>query len=185
LLKSAVVVAVAHLISARGGARAGEGEGDPRKARARPGDVLAYPTWVHDEGQTVSMADVERDQPPLVVYPQDPRTGVVRDRMRLNQILLVRFGPDETSMPTRALAVDGILAYSGRCTHTGCSVSEWNVQAGHFVCPCHSSEFDPRNGAAVVNGPAPRPLPGLPLRAGGDHLVIDGPFTGHVGPKRI
>jgi Rieske Fe-S protein len=48
-------------------------------------------------------------------------------------------------------------------------------------CPCHNSEFDPRNGADVVFGPAPRPLPALPLKIADDTLVAAGTFLGRVG----
>ena len=30
-------------------------------------------------------------------------------------------------------------------------------------CPCHFSKFNPGDGARVADGPAPRPLPALPL----------------------
>jgi cytochrome b6-f complex iron-sulfur subunit len=52
------------------------------------------------------------------------------------------------------------VAYSAVCTHQGCTVAYNN---GQLACPCHGSVFDPAHGAAVVNGPAQRPLPEIPV----------------------
>ncbi len=52
------------------------------------------------------------------------------------------------------------VAYSAVCTHQGCTVAFSNEQ---LACPCHGSVFDPANGAEVVAGPAPRPLPEIPI----------------------
>lgn len=54
------------------------------------------------------------------------------------------------------------VAYSAVCTHAGCEVAYNNSQ---LACPCHGSIFDPANGAAVVSGPANRPLPEIPVEA--------------------
>jgi Rieske Fe-S protein len=51
-------------------------------------------------------------------------------------------------------------AYSAVCTHQGCTVAYKN---GQLACPCHGSVFDPANSAQVVNGPAQRPLPEIPV----------------------
>jgi nitrite reductase/ring-hydroxylating ferredoxin subunit len=53
------------------------------------------------------------------------------------------------------------VAYSAVCTHQGCTVA---YQGGNLACPCHGSTFDPANGAAVVTGPATRPLPEIPVK---------------------
>ncbi|MFN6538578.1 MAG: Rieske 2Fe-2S domain-containing protein [Nostoc sp. EkiNYC01] len=42
------------------------------------------------------------------------------------------------------------------CTHLGCTV-EWNLEANHFICPCHGSQYDSQG--RVVHGPAKRSLP--------------------------
>ena len=55
------------------------------------------------------------------------------------------------------------VAYSAVCTHAGCTVAYDSARA-HLVCPCHGSIYDPRHGARVVAGPAPRPLPVVPVR---------------------
>ena len=35
---------------------------------------------------------------------------------------------------------------------------------GIIYCPCHQGAFDPFNGAKVIYGPPPQPLPKIPLR---------------------
>ena len=125
-----------------------------------------------------------RKLPPQIAYPRDPAAGIARERSRLNQILLVRFEDDELSEQTRAVADGGIVAYSGICTHEACGVSEWNATEEYFICPCHASEFDPRNRAAVVGGPARRALPALPIKRVGRNIVVAGKFTNRVGAKR-
>jgi len=59
------------------------------------------------------------------------------------------------------------VAYSAVCTHQGCTVAYKN---GQLACPCHGSVFDPANGAAVVAGPAPRPLPEIPVEVRGGEV---------------
>jgi cytochrome b6-f complex iron-sulfur subunit len=59
------------------------------------------------------------------------------------------------------------VAYSAVCTHQGCTVAFSN---GQLACPCHGSVFDPANGAGVVAGPAPRPLPEIPVEVRGGEV---------------
>lgn len=49
-------------------------------------------------------------------------------------------------------------AYSAVCTHQGCTVA-YSQDSGNLACPCHGGVYDPANGAEVVSGPPPRPLP--------------------------
>jgi Rieske Fe-S protein len=59
------------------------------------------------------------------------------------------------------------VAYSAVCTHQRCEVA---YQGGNLACPCHGSVFDPANGAEVVAGPAPRPLPEIPVKVEGGEV---------------
>ena len=111
----------------------------------------------------------------------DPDTETARDGSRLNQILLVRLDPSWLSEETLARSVDGIVAYSGVCSHTGCDVTDWNDEAHRFQCPCHESQFDPSDSARVVGGPAPWQLAALPLKVLDGRLVVAGSFEGRVG----
>ena len=60
------------------------------------------------------------------------------------------------------------VAYSAVCTHQGCTVA---YRGGQLACPCHGSVFDPANGAAVVSGPARRPLPEVPVEVSGGEVL--------------
>jgi cytochrome b6-f complex iron-sulfur subunit len=60
------------------------------------------------------------------------------------------------------------VAYSAVCTHQGCTVA---YKDGNLACPCHGSIFDPANGASVVAGPAPRPLPEIPVKVQGGEVI--------------
>lgn len=57
----------------------------------------------------------------------------------------------------------GYVAYSKMCTHLGCPVGLYEEELELLVCPCHQSMFNVRDGAVPQFGPAPRPLPQLPL----------------------
>ena len=111
----------------------------------------------------------------------DPATSIVRNGSRLNQILLVRVDSARLSERTRSRSARDIVAYSALCTHTGCDVADWNAETLRFQCPCHDSQFDPADGARVVGGPAPRPLPSLPLKLENGALAIAGGFDAPVG----
>lgn len=153
---------------------------DAAKLAPQIGDELAFASYEND-GRLLAPADLKVGDAPLIVYPRDPASGVIRERSRINQILVLRLEPGETA----GLEVidDGVIAFSGICTHAACGVTEWNATARHFVCPCHASEYDPRQKAKVVAGPAPRALPGLPLARQEDRYVIAGPFSGVVGAQ--
>ena len=60
------------------------------------------------------------------------------------------------------------VAYSAICTHRGCTVA---YSDDKLRCPCHGSVFDPARGAAVEAGPAPTPLPNIPVEVRGDEVV--------------
>lgn len=69
---------------------------------------------------------------------------------------------DPTGQPAVLVHLESgdFVAYSAVCTHAQCTVAYNN---GQLACPCHGSVFDPSNGASVVNGPANRPLPEVPV----------------------
>jgi Rieske Fe-S protein len=67
-------------------------------------------------------------------------------------------------------AAGAVHAFSATCTHQGCTVS--GVSGGTINCPCHGSRFNADTGA-VVQGPATRPLPSVPVTVQGDRIVRD------------
>lgn len=107
-----------------------------------------------------------------------------------SQVVLLRVPSDSISRQTiEAGSVDGWIAYSKICTHLGCSVGLFGIDTREpqtvrqLVCPCHQSVFDPLDGARPVGGPAPRPLPQLPLEIDDQgYLVAAGDFDRPVGP---
>jgi Rieske Fe-S protein len=154
---------------------------DPRMARPQAGDLFVFATGAKARA-VITEADLRSGGPPVVAWPMDPASKTIRDGSRLNQVLIVRLetsGFDET---TRERAAEGgFLAYSASCTHAQCPVTGWRPDRRVILCPCHNSEFDPSLGAKVVSGPAPRPLPALPLKAVDGTPVATGGFTGKVG----
>jgi rieske iron-sulfur protein len=154
--------------------------GDPKSRRPQAGDRFAFQAGQR-VGQVITIADLRVGGPPVIAYPIDVQSGVVRDGSRLNQILLVRFGATDLAEDTLARSADGIVAYSGVCTHAGCDITLWKSEAKRFGCPCHESEFDPKHGGRVVGGPAPRRLPGLPIKIVDGVPVAGGGFMGRPG----
>ncbi len=98
--------------------------------------------------------------------------------------LLVRVDERDLTLPPERMGwtVDGIVAYSKLCTHTGCPVGLYQQEEKLLLCPCHQSTFDVLDGARPVFGPAARPLPQLPLGVDDEgYLVAEGDFSGPVG----
>lgn len=116
-----------------------------------------------------------------MAWAMDPTDNTVRSGSRLNRVLLLRLDADQLSPETRSHAADDIVAYTAICTHSGCEVEEWLADEQLLYCSCHSSTFDPKDGAKVVDGPAPRMLPALPLELVDGKLVVAKPFTARVG----
>ena len=100
---------------------------------------------------------------------------------RKQLVILARFDPANLSEETRGRAAEGVVAYSAVCTHQACPVNMWSKERDAFVCSCHGSVYDPRNGAEVMAGPAPRPLPSLGLKIAGGNLTVASGFSGRVG----
>jgi rieske iron-sulfur protein len=153
---------------------------DSRSARPREGDQFVFP-FGEREGQVITPDDLTIGGPQQLAYPIDPRANVVRNGSFLNQVTLVRLDPAQLTDETRALAAEGIVAYSAVCTHQGCPVSMWQAEAKNLFCACHGSQFDPRDRARVVDGPATRRLPILPLKMTDGVLTVAGAFRGRVG----
>ena len=101
-------------------------------------------------------------------------------------VLLMRLRPEELiESPEKAdWSYDGIVAYSKVCTHVGCPVALYEQHTHHLLCPCHQSQFDVTDHAAVIFGPAARPLPQLPITVDADgYLVARSDFHEPVGPS--
>jgi Rieske Fe-S protein len=127
--------------------------------------------------------DIDREDL-VLAWGFDPRQKIVRSASRLNMVLLMRFDPGTLDQAEQQMGPDGILAYSAVCTHQQCWVTDWLKSTKVLQCPCHQSQYDLRHGAKVVGGPAPRPLPALPLKLSDNLLAVAGPFTGRVGGEQ-
>ncbi len=129
----------------------------------------------------IAASDVRIGDRPIVAWAMDPVARLPRDGSRLNQILLLRLDPAALGEVTKTHAADGLVAYSAICTHAQCTVAGWVGDRQVLHCPCHQSEYDPRNDAKVVAGPAPRPLAALPLRINDGRPEVAASFIGKVG----
>jgi rieske iron-sulfur protein len=143
-------------------------------------DLLAY-AYGDNAGKPVSATDLEVESKQVFAFALDPATGMMRNGTRMNQVLLVRLDPAKLAPETAARSVNGLVAYSGVCSHTGCDVTDWNGEFKRFQCPCHESQFDPSNGAKVVGGPAPWQLAALPLKEIDGQVAVAGEFEGRLG----
>jgi rieske iron-sulfur protein len=175
VLKRALVLA-----AAMPAARVDAAVEEPAKARPEAGDRFVFFSG-DKKGQEVKPEDLPLGGPQVMAWPMDAATNTVRSGSRLNQVILIRFQPDELSDATKPNAADGVVAYSAACTHQACPVSMWKSDQKLLYCACHGSEYNPKDAATVVGGPAPRRLAMLPLKIEGGELVAAGPFTGHVG----
>jgi Rieske Fe-S protein len=154
--------------------------------RPQKADLLVFSEGER-AGEVIQPHDLKLGGPPVRAWPKDPKTGVVREGSRLNEVLLVKLDPGDLDDDTRERSADGIVAYSAICSHAGCPVTAWVKGAAGdkdvFKCVFHNSEYDPRQGAQVVFGPAPRRLAPLPLAAANDALTVAAPFVGKVGQQ--
>jgi rieske iron-sulfur protein len=148
---------------------AGETAEPARNELPQPGDQLV--TAGADAGTTPLKPEDLEIQDLVLAWAFDPQKKIPRDGSRLNMILLMRFKPETLSQVEKDRAADGVVAYSAICTHAACTAQ----------CPCHQSRYNLRDEAKVVGGPAPRPLPALPLKLQGGALQVAAPFTGRVG----
>ncbi len=130
-------------------------------------------------GDTLIYASGDQAGSPIAAEAIAPGTAVQafpegKSENEQNLIELVRLGEE---LPA------SLVAYSAICTHLGCSVLPNLTEEGGILCPCHASLFDPAADAAVLSGPASRPLPALPLEIAADGVIVAaGGFDGPVGP---
>ena len=152
---------------------------DPSELHPQPGDHLVFLTGAR-KGEIIKPEDLPLGGPQFQAYPKSP-DGILRDGSRLNLLIVARFDPAVLSPATLANAAGGVVAYSGVCTHQGCPVNAWSDEEKMIVCSCHGSTYDPRDGAKLLFGPAPRPLPALSLKLDAGVLVVAAGFSARLG----
>jgi len=159
----------------------------------RYGNFLYHTAWyrgarlVDEFGRPVRASDVEVDGI-MTVFPEG-HTDTDIPANAMSPAVLINVGGDR--IQERKINEGFALRYGGSnlvcfskiCTHAGCAVSLFNVLSMQLVCPCHQSTFDILLDAKPVFGPAPRPLPQLPLGVTPDgYLYAVSDFVEPVGP---
>jgi len=150
---------------------------EPVDERPKEGDYLVATDATNPDA--LSPSDIAG--PPVIAWPMESTTKLIRNGSRLNKVLLVRLDPATLTGATRERAADGVVAYSAICPHAGCEVNGWIDDQKIIECTCHNSKYNPREGAAIIDGPTTRGLAALPLKIVGDKLVVAKPFIGRLG----
>jgi rieske iron-sulfur protein len=117
----------------------------------------------------------------IYAWPMEPGQKLVRKGSRLNGLIVLRFDPADLVQQTRDRSADGVVAYTAICTHNGCDVLDWVADKQFVQCACHFTMYNPRDAAKIIDGPAPRPLPALPLQVTDGKLTVARLFTDRVG----
>ena len=143
-----VGAAGASILAACGGGGGGGGEKASEETTSAPGAVGGATEATAPGGTTV--AEIARGE--AIAQESDVAPGSA-----------VEFTDSETSQQAVLVHLQSgdFVAYSAICTHRGCTVG---YSDDKLVCPCHGSIFDPANGAQVEAGPAPTPLPQIPVQ---------------------
>jgi rieske iron-sulfur protein len=178
VLKGAIMFGLGYGLGSRNAAA----QGDRAVVRPEEGDLLVR--FGDSNNTPLTPRDLSVGAAQTMAWAMEPGSRTVRSGSRLNQILLLRLNPETLAADTRSRAADGVVAYTSICTHTGCDVDSWHAAEQLLACPCHDSMFDPKDGGKVVDGPAPRVLPALPLTIADGKLVVAKPFTAPIGFER-
>jgi ubiquinol-cytochrome c reductase iron-sulfur subunit len=155
-----------------------------------PGTSLRHTAWrkgmrllVYGENRPITAAEFNSVGGMITVVPE----GYQNDDTELAKAtsIIIKMDPGQLQSPTNLnWTVDGIVAYSKICTHVGCPAALYEQTTQRILCPCHQSTFDAARGAQVIFGPAPRPLPQLPITTNAQgYLVAQSDFTEPVGPS--
>jgi Rieske Fe-S protein len=155
-----------------------DGQETPAAMRPQEGDLLVKV----DDAKAIPLTadDIPLGADQTMAWAMDPVDKTIRNGERLNRVLLLRFPPDQLGAETKPRAAEGVVAYTAICTHAGCEVTDWIIDKQFLFCPCHDSTFDPRDSGKVIDGPAPRMLPALPLKIVGNKLAVAAPFTQRI-----
>jgi quinol---cytochrome c reductase iron-sulfur subunit len=155
-----------------------------------PRKTLRHTAWrkgsrlvILSTNQPIRPADFSSPGSLITVIPEG--TGNDLDAIAKAAVIIIKFRPGDLLPPTvMNWTVNGIVAYSKICTHVGCPAALYEHTTHHILCPCHQSTFDAQRGAKVLFGPAPRPLPQLPITVDSEgFLVAQSDFHEPVGPS--
>jgi len=153
----------------------------PPSSRGTSGQAVAWPRI-----KLVNVAAIDPSKPLRFNYPLVDTPNVL---LKVGQKAQNGIGPDSD-----------IVAYSSVCQHLGCFYgvltpgtsppcnSSYRARGTEGYCCCHGGQFDLVNGAKVVGGPPPRPVPAVTLEydrsTGNIYAIGMGPPTifGHGPP---
>ncbi len=140
-----------------------------------PSAALTFP-----KVKVANVSDLTLNAPVTFDYPLDDEPNVL---VKLGQQAAGGVGPD-----------GDIVAFSIVCQHLGCPLgyqapgssppcnSSFAAPGPVGYCCCHGSVYDFVNGAKVIGGPAPRPLPQVTLQFDGSTGDI---YAVGMGPPTI
>ena len=158
-----------------------------------PVELLSHTMWEagtrlarDPDGTPIKASDVTIGSVFHVIPENLPGSEHMLEEKTKAIVLLMRLKPEDLieEESKKDWSYNGIVAYSKVCTHVGCPVALYEQQTHHLLCPCHQSQFDVANHAAVIFGPAARPLPQLPIAVDDEgYLVAQSDFTEPVGPS--
>ena len=113
------------------------------------------------KARVATLSDLSTTTPFSFDYPLVGQSNVM---VKLDQPVAGGVGLDED-----------IVAYSSRCTHMGCIVSEYQPEYKALgPCPCHFSTFDLANNGMVTLGQATQNLPQVVLSVEGEDVYATG-----------
>jgi ubiquinol-cytochrome c reductase iron-sulfur subunit len=155
-----------------------------------PGTSLRHTVWrkgtrllVYGANRPITPAQFSTNGGMITVVPDGYQDN--DDELAKATSIIIKLRPDQLQPPTNLnWTVNGIVAYSKICTHVGCPAALYEQTTQRILCPCHQSTFDAARGAQVIFGPAPRPLPQLPITTDAQgYLVAQSDFHEPVGPS--
>jgi ubiquinol-cytochrome c reductase iron-sulfur subunit len=170
----------------------------------QPGTSLRYTVWkkgtrltIYGTNQPLTPADFNSPGAMITVIPEGYADN--DEVLAKATCIIIKMEPGQLKIPTRYndgvngpktllnsmnWTVDNIVAYSKICTHVGCPAALYEQTTHKILCPCHQSTFDAETGATVLFGPAPRPLPQLPITTDAEgYLVAESDFQEPIGPS--
>lgn len=143
----------------------------------RPGSRM-----VDSGGNPVQVQDIDVGGI-ITVFPEGGESNPNIQQTSQTLLIHVAAEPIETKQGPASWSPAGYLAFSKVCTHAGCPVSLYEAETQQMLCPCHQSLFDILSGCYPIFGPAPRPLPQLPIYADADgYLRARRDFLEPIGP---
>ena len=156
----------------------------------QPGTSLRHTVWRKGTrllryGPNVPITPAEFSSPGAMITVVPDGYQDDQDALAAATAIIIKFQAGVLQPPTvMNWTVDGIVCYSKICTHVGCPAALYEQTTHHILCPCHQSTFDAPRGAQVLFGPAPRPLPQLPITTDAQgFLVAQSDFHEPVGPS--